>query len=107
MTPRLVEIVALSIDTAFLKIMIAGATIMITIMRAATRMRFFLPTTLRAHKIATIMAISKKRGCIKVASANQPPTDVTAIQNFLSIGLLNVERITPAIIIKHAAIGAS
>jgi hypothetical protein len=57
--------------------------------------------------IAMMIAISKKRGCINVASENQPPTHAAAIQNFLSIGFSIVERMVPAIIIKHAAIGAS
>ena len=106
-TPRFVEIVALSIETALRKIIIAGAAIMIATTRAAIRMRLFVPTILSAHMTAMMIAISKKRGCIKVASANQPPTDATAIQNFLSIGLLKVERIVPAIIMKQAAIGVS
>ena len=73
-TPRFVEIVALSITTEFLKIIIPGATIMIAVTRAAMRIRFLVPATLRAQRIATMMAISKKRGCIKAARANQPPT---------------------------------
>jgi hypothetical protein len=80
---------------------------MIDIIRDTIRSRFFFPVTLKAHRIPMMIAINRKRGCINVASANQPPTDATAIQNFLSIGLLKVERIVPAIIIKQAAIGAS
>jgi hypothetical protein len=44
---------------------------------------------------------------MNVARANHPPTDATAIQNFLSMSLLKVERIVPAIIKKQAAIGDS
>jgi hypothetical protein len=55
-------------------IMGASAIIMIAVTRAAMRIRFLVPTTFSAHIIATMMAISKKRGCIKVARANQPPT---------------------------------
>jgi hypothetical protein len=89
-TPRFVEIVALSITTVFRKIIIAGATSMIAVISAVIRIRFLAPATLSAHITAMTIAISKKRGCIKVASANQPPTDATAIQNFLFIGLLKV-----------------
>ena len=106
-TPRLVEIVALSTATELRKIMIAGATIIIAMTREAIRIRFFFPVIFKAHKIATMIAISKKRGCINVASENQQPTDATEIQNFLPIGLSSVPRIDPAIIMKHAAIGAS
>ena len=73
-TPRFVEIVALSMTTEFLKIMIPGATIMIAVTRAAIRIRFLAPVTLSAHMIATMIAMSKKRGCMNVARANQPPT---------------------------------
>ena len=84
-----------------------GATIMMAVTRAAIRMRFLAPVTLSAHMMATMMAISKKRGCIKVASANQPPTYATASQNFLSSVGLRLARMRPAIIMKHDAIGAS
>ena len=106
-TPRFVEIVALSIATEFLKIMIAGAIIMMVITSAVIRIRFLVPVTLSAHMIATMIAISKKRGCINVAKANQPQTEATAIQNFISKVGLRLARMSPAIIMKHDAIGAS
>ena len=80
---------------------------MIAMTRDATRIRFFFPTILKAQMRAVMIAMSKKRGCINVARANHPPTDATAIQNFLSTGLFNVARIVLAIIKKQAAIGDS
>ena len=87
--------------------MMVGATIMMAVTSAAIRILFFVPTTFRAHITATIMAMAKKRGCMNVARANQPPTDATTTQNFLSIVVRKVERISPAIIMKQEAIGAS
>ena len=40
--------------------MIAGATIMIAVTKAAMRMRFLVPTTLSAQSTATMIAINKK-----------------------------------------------
>jgi hypothetical protein len=65
-TPRFVEIVALSIETAFRKIIIAGRNHHDCNDKGCNTDTIFCTTTFSAHMTAMMIAMSKKRGCIKL-----------------------------------------